>query len=339
MAIKIAINGFGRIGRAAFKAALENKKVTVVAINDLMDNKTLAHLLQYDTVYGKYSKKVLPVKNGITVNGTLYPVFAQRDPAKLPWKKMKVDVVLECTGVFEDEQSASGHLKAGARQVIISAPAKDEATQNLVLGTVLTSEAVKKGKNKPVISMASCTTNCIAPVIQVLESSFGVDKALMTTIHAYTATQNLVDGPSKDLRRARAAAQNMVPTSTGAAKATAKVVPSLESRFDGIAIRVPVINGSLSDITAVLKPSNVTVEQINTAFKKAAQNPLYKNVLAVSDEPLVSSDFIGNTYSTTVDLEFTRVVGGNLVKILAWYDNELGYSTRLVDLVTGLIKK
>lgn len=334
---KIAINGFGRIGRAAFKIALEHREVEVVALNDLMDNKTLAHLLKYDTVYGEYLPSVQATKEGIKVGSKLYPVFAEKDPAKLPWAKLKVDVVLECTGHFKTKKDAASHLQAGAKRVVISAPAKDE-TQTLVLGTKDSGERLKSGKYDQVVSMASCTTNCIAPVIQVLESKFGVEKALMTTIHAYTSTQNIVDGPSKDLRRARAAAQNIIPTTTGAAVATTKVVSSLKNLFDGVAMRVPVANGSISDVTAVLKRKKVTVKQINDEFKSAAKNPLYKNVLTVSSKPLVSSDFIGNPYSSIVDLEFTRVVGGNLVKILAWYDNEWGYSARLIDLAEQIGK-
>ena len=337
MSVRVAINGFGRIGRAAFKAALETSGVEVVAINDLMDIKTLAHLLQYDTVYGTYPKKIVSSKNGLKIDGKDCLVSAERDPAKLPWGKLRIDVVLECTGVFEDKKSASGHLTAGAKRVIISAPTKD-STQALVYGTKHSADILKSKKSDSVVAMASCTTNCISPVIQVLESRFGVEKALMTTVHSYTATQNLVDGPSKDLRRARAAAHNIVPTSTGAAIATAKVVKSLDNKFDGIAMRVPTINVSISDITAVLKRKKVTVKQINDEFKKATKNPLFKNVLSVSSKPLVSSDFIGDPHSAIVDLEFTRVVGGNLVKILAWYDNEWGYSCRLVEMAIELGK-
>lgn len=332
MPIKIAINGFGRIGRAAFKAALGNKNLEVVGINDLMDNKTLAHLLKYDTVYGEYSKSVQGTKEGIKVNGKLYPVFEEKDPAKLPWGKLKVDVVLECTGRFTNKRDAAEHLKAGAKQVIISAPAKDMVTQTLIYGTKYSVDCLKTKKCDAVISMASCTTNCIAPVIQVLESKFGIEKAMMTTVHSYTADQNLVDGPHRDLRRARAAACNIIPTTTGAAIATTKTVPNLRNLFDGISIRVPTVCASISDITAVLKRKKVTVKQVNDEFKKAAKNPLFKNILAVSGKPLVSSDFIGTSYSAIVDLEFTRVVGGNLVKILAWYDNEWAYSLRLVEM-------
>ncbi len=338
MPIKIAINGFGRIGRAAFKIALENKNIEVVAINDLMDNKVLAHLLKYDTVYGQHSASIQGIKEGIKISGKLYPVFEEREPAKLPWKELKVDVVLECTGIFRDKKTAGEHLKAGARRVIISAPDKDGTLQNLVFGTKLSAERLKLRKCDQVVSMASCTTNCIAPVMQILDSRFGIEKAMMTTIHSYTADQNLVDGSHKDLRRARAAAQNIVPTTTGAAKATSLVVPNLKNLFDGIAIRVPTICVSASDITAVLKSKKVTAIQINDEFKKALKNPMFKNILAVSDKSLVSSDFIANPNSSIVDLEYTSVVGGNMVKILAWYDNEWGYSCRLVEMAEVLGK-
>ncbi|MFA5029473.1 MAG: type I glyceraldehyde-3-phosphate dehydrogenase [Patescibacteria group bacterium] len=330
---KIAINGFGRIGRAAFRIALTKKNCQVVAINDLTDSRTLAYLLKYDSVYGHFGNKVSHDKNNLIINGQKYPVFAQKDPAKLPWKKLGVEVVLECTGVFTDKSGVSLHLKAGAKKVVLSAPAKDEM-QTLVLGTELTRKTL--GKNEKIISNASCTTNCVAPVIQVLENVFGITKALLNTSHAYTASQGLVDGPSrKDLREGRAAAINQVPAATGAAQAAAKVVPALSGVFDGIAIRVPVACGSLSDITCVLK-KNVTVEQVNRAFREAASKPLFKNILAVSEEPLVSSDIVGTNYSAIVDLSLTRVVGGNLVKVLAWYDNEWGYSNRLVEMALAV---
>ncbi|MEK7167899.1 MAG: glyceraldehyde 3-phosphate dehydrogenase NAD-binding domain-containing protein, partial [Patescibacteria group bacterium] len=261
----IAINGFGRIGRAAFQIALAKKNLKVAAINDLTDTKTLAYLLKYDSVYGRFNGKVGFDKENLIVNNEKYRVFAQKDPSKLPWKKLGVDIVLECTGVFEKKSDLEMHLKAGAKKVVLSAPAKDEV-QTLVFGTDLTQKAL--GKNEKIVSNASCTTNCIAPVIQVLESAFGIEKAIMTTMHAYTASQKLVDGPdSKDPRRGRAAALNMVPSTTGAAKATALVVPSLKDKFDGIAVRMPVICGSISDITAVLK-KNATVEEVNDAFKE-----------------------------------------------------------------------
>jgi len=337
MTTKIAINGFGRIGRAVFKIALENKNIEVVALNDLMDNSTLAHLLKYDTVYGEYEKSVSATKTSLRVGGKVYPVYEERDPSLLPWKSLGIDVVLECTGIFRDKQSASGHVKAGAKKVIISAPAKDDS-QTIVFGTKLGSAALKKGKAESVISNASCTTNSISAVMQILSDSFGIEKAMMTTVHSYTAGQNLVDGPNKDLRRARAAAQNIVPTTTGAAKATTKVVTGLENLFDGIAIRVPTICVSLSDLTVLLKRKKVTAEQVNNEFKKAAKSPMYKNIVAVNEKPLVSSDFIKNPYSSIVDLSFTKVVGGNMVKILAWYDNEWGYSQRLVQLASEVGK-
>jgi glyceraldehyde 3-phosphate dehydrogenase len=330
MAVKVAINGFGRIGRMAFKLALANKRVQVVAINDLTDSGTLAHLLQYDTVYGKFDKAVTASKGKIKIGFKSFPVFSEPNPANLPWKKLGVDVVLECTGVFRTGEQAKGHLTAGAKRVVISAPAKDDVTPTVVKGTE-SAGALIKSADRPVVSMASCTTNCISPVMQVLESKFGVSKALMTTIHSYTSTQNLVDGPKKDLRRARAAALNIIPTTTGAAIATTKVIPSLKNKFDGIAVRVPTVCGSLSDITVVLKKS-ATEKEINNEFIKMAKHPLYKGVLGVSAEPLVSSDYIGHSCSAVVDLEFTRVVGGNLVKVLAWYDNEYAYSKRLVEM-------
>lgn len=328
--IKIAINGFGRIGRAALKIALDDKRAKVVAINDLTDTKTLAYLLKYDTVYGRYNRQVSYDASNLIIDGKKIPVTAEKDPSKLPWKKLGVDVALECTGVFEKKAELEMHLKAGAKKAVLSAPAKDEV-MTLVFGTQFTKENLGKSK---VIANASCTTNCIAPVMQVLETNFGVEKSILNTIHAYTATQKIVDGPdSKDLRRGRAGASNMVPSTTGAAKATALVIPALKDKFDGIAIRVPVICGSLSDITAVLK-QDVTVDQINNAFRKATTNPMFKKILAVADgdDELVSSDIIGTNYSAIVDLKFTRVVGGNLVKVLAWYDNEWGYTNRLIEM-------
>lgn len=335
MPIRIAINGFGRVGRAAFKIALENKNLKVVAINDLMDNKTLAHLLKYDTVYGEYDKKVKASKDGIIVDGELFPVFEIKEPEKLPWKKLKVDVAIESTGVFRKAEQAKLHLEAGAKRVLLSAPPKSSGFQTLVFGTKHTKDHLGKSD---VVSNASCTTNCISPVMQVLHSAFGVEKAMMTTIHAYTADQSLVDGPHRDLRRARAAAQNIIPTTTGAAVSTTEAIPELQNLFDGSAIRVPVAVGSISDVTALLKRKRVTVKQVNDAFKKATKNPLFKNILAVTNKPLVSSDIIGTTYSAIIDLELTKVVGGNLVKVFAWYDNEWAYSVRLVEMAESLGK-
>lgn len=338
---KIAINGFGRIGRAAFKVALEKKNLEIAAINDLADTKTLAHLLQYDTVYGRFDKKVCAsdkkiisspdCQGSLEIEGKSYPVLAQKDPSKLPWADLGVDVVIESTGFFTKTDDARKHLAAGAKRVIVSAPAKDDEMPTYVLG-VNTANGVKD----EVISNASCTTNCIAPVMAILESEFGVEKSAMTTIHAFTADQNLVDGPHKDLRRARAAGANIVPTTTGAAQAAAKTIPSLAGKFDGLAIRVPVLCGSLSDFSVLLK-RQTTIEEVNQVFRRAAESPQWRGIMEVTDEPLVSSDIIGNTHSAIVDLSFTKVIDGNFLKLLAWYDNELAYANRLVELTAELI--
>ena len=325
--IKIAINGFGRIGRTAFKLALENKNLEVVAINDLTDAPTLAHLLKYDTVYGKYGKDVSAKEGAIVIDGEEYLITAEPDPAKLPWKELEVDVVLECTGRFVKDGAAKAHIEAGAKKVIISAPAKGEGDIN----TYLLGVNEENYQDEDVISNASCTTNCIAPVAQIMHSHFGVEKAMMTTIHAYTANQNIQDGPNKDLRRARAAAQNVVPTTTGAAVATTEVVPELTGLFDGMAVRVPVITGSLSDFTFLLK-KDATAEEVNEVISEAIKNPRLLNILEATNEPIVSSDIIGNPKSGIVDLSLTKVVGGNMVKIVVWYDNEYGYSNRLVEM-------
>ncbi len=323
--INVAINGFGRIGRASFKIILDSHpKMNVVAINDLTDTATLAHLLQYDSCYGKYPAKVSNTKDAIVINGKKYPVFSQKDPLLLPWKNLKVDVVLECTGRFRGQEDASAHIKAGAKKVIISAPGKDCKT--IVLGV----NEEKLVKNDDVISCASCTTNCLAPATMVIKDNFGIKNALMTTVHAYTADQNLVDGPHKDLRRARAAGVNMVPTTTGAAIAVTETIPALKGKFDGMAVRVPVPVGSLCDVTFLLT-KKTTVEKVNEAFVKASKGKL-KGILEASNEELVSSDIIGNPHSSIIDLKSTLVAGGNLLKVVAWYDNEWGYSNRLVDL-------
>lgn len=323
--INVAINGFGRIGRASFKIILDSHpKMNVVAINDLTDTATLAHLLQYDTCYGKYHHKVTHTKDSIVVNGKKYPVFSQKDPLLLPWSKLKVDVVLECTGKFRGKEDASAHLKSGAKKVIISAPGKECKT--IVIGV----NEEKLTKDDAVISCASCTTNCLAPATSVIKENFGIKNALMTTVHAYTADQNLVDGPHKDLRRARAAAANIVPTTTGAAVAVTETMPSLKGKFDGMAVRVPVPVGSLCDMTYILS-KNTTIDKVNAAFTKAAKGKL-KGILEASNEELVSSDIVGNPHSSIVDLKSTLLVGGNLLKVVAWYDNEWGYSNRLVDL-------
>jgi len=324
--IKVAINGFGRIGRATFKILLEDNRYEIVAINDLAPNESLAYLLKYDTVYGIYEKKVSSTKDDIIVNNKKYKVTSEAIPSKLPWKRLKVDIVLECTGRFVKNGKAEAHIKAGAKKVIISAPAKGGNVDTFLLG-------VNEGdyKKQKVISNASCTTNCIAPVAKIMVDNFGVDKAMMTTIHSYTAGQNLVDGPHKDPRRGRTAGQNIVPTTTGAAAATGKVIPELEGLFDGLSIRVPTPVVSLADFTFVLE-EDVTIDKVNKALIKASKTYL-KDILGVTDEPVVSSDFIGDPRSSIVDLSFTKVVGGNLVKIIAWYDNEWGYANTLVDMI------
>ncbi len=338
MTAHIAINGFGRIGRASFKIALE-KGLDIVAINDLTDPKVLAHLLKYDSAYGKYEKQVeaevetqenTVVKGYLLIEGKKIPVYAQKDPATLPWKDLNVDVVLECTGRFTENDAAQAHLTAGAKKVIVSAPTKGGSTQTFLMGV---NDSQYLGQN--IISNASCTTNCISPVVAAIHSKFKIIKSAMTTIHAITAEQNLVDGPPPplhpDLRRARAAGYNIVPTTTGATKATTEVIPELKGLFDGISIRVPIITGSISDIT-MLVSQKTTVEEVNQALTEAAQNPMYKNVMIVTNEPLVSSDIIKSPYSAIVDLAMTKVIDGDLVKVLAWYDNEWGYAVRLVEM-------
>ena len=332
MSKKIAINGFGRIGRNAFKLAFERDDIEVVAINDLTDTKTLAHLLKHDSTYGTYHHDVSYDDNSIFVAGKQIRVLAEKDPALLPWGEFGVDVVIEATGLFVQPEKARAHINAGAKKVVISAPAKGEGAKFIVLGV----NEHELTREDDIISNASCTTNCIAPVMAILEREFGIEKSLMTTVHSYTASQRILDAaPAKDLREARSAAENIVPTTTGAAIATAKVIPSLVGKFDGLSVRVPTAVVSLSDITAVLK-RNTTKEEINEVFKRAAADPFYQGILTVTEEPLVSTDFKGNSHSSIVDLELTNVVGGNLVKIVAWYDNEWGYSNRLVEIVTDV---
>lgn len=329
--IKVAINGFGRIGRAAFKIILDSHpQLKVVAINDLTDNETLARLLQHDSNYRAYQHKVRSNSKGLIIGQKSYPVFAEKDPAALPWKELGVDVVLECTGRFRDRDQAALHLKAGAKKVIISAPAKSDDVKTIVIG--VNDKTLRASDH--VISNASCTTNCLAPAMAVLKDKFGVKDALMTTVHSYTADQNLVDGPHKDPRRARAAAINIVPTTTGAAIATTKAIPALKGKFDGMAVRVPTPVGSLCDITCIIKKKS-DVETVNKAFKAAAKGKL-KGILEASEEELVSTDIIGNSHSSIVDLKSTKLIGGNLLKVVAWYDNEWGYANRLVDLAQEL---
>ncbi len=331
--IKVGINGFGRIGRQAFKLALDKPELEVVGINDLTSPEVLAHLLKYDSNYGKFNRQISFDETHVIVDGTAYPISAEKEPANLPWGKLGADVVIESTGRFTDTEKASAHLKAGAKRVIISAPAKDEGiTQTIVLGV-----NEDKYNGAAITSNASCTTNNVAPVVAVMHNKFGIEKIMMSTIHSYTAEQNLVDGPppggkSNDLRRARAAAVNIIPTTSGAAISTTQVIPELAGLFDGMAFRVPTPVGSLSDFTMLLK-KDVTVEEVNQAFVEASNSPLYKGKLEASNEQLVSSDIIGNPASAIVDLSLTKVVGGNMVKVIAWYDNEFGYSNRLVEQV------
>lgn len=328
---RIAINGFGRIGRAAFKIAFEKQGIEIVAINDLTDAKTLAHLLKYDTAYGIYRRSVSVEDGKLVVDGNAIPVFAEADPKKLPWGDLKVDTVLECTGRFVDGDSAGQHVTAGAKRVVLSAPPKGE---NEIL-TYLIGVNADEYKGEAIISNASCTTNCIAPVAKVMEESFGIEKAMMTTIHSYTADQNLQDGPHKDFRRARAAGQNIVPTTTGAALSVTHLMPELVGKFDGLAIRVPTIVVSLTDFTFLLK-KKTTVEEVNMVIEAASLEDRYRVALSVTHEPLVSSDFIGNPSSSIVDLSLTKVVDGDLVKVMAWYDNEWGYSNRLVEMAVRI---
>ena len=331
MSKKIAINGFGRIGRNAFKLAFERDDIEVVAINDLTDTKTLAHLLKHDSTYGTYHHDVSYDDNSIFVAGKQIRVLAEKDPALLPWGEFGIDVVIEATGLFVQPEKARAHINVGAKKVVISAPAKGEGAKFVVLGV----NEHELTREDDIISNASCTTNCIAPVMAILEREFGIEKSLMTTVHSYTASQRILDAPAKDLREARSAAENIVPTTTGAAIATTKVIPSLVGKFDGLSVRVPTAVVSLSDITAVLK-RNTTKEEINEVFKRAAADPFYQGILTVTEEPLVSTDFKGNSHSSIVDLELTNVVGGNLVKVVAWYDNEWGYSNRLVEIVADV---
>ncbi len=324
---RIAINGFGRIGRNVFKAGFGKSGFNVVAVNDLTDPASLAHLLKHDSTYRTWDHDVSHDKNHLVIDEKRIQVFASKEPKTLPWGKLNVDIVLECTGRFTDLAGAGQHIEAGAKRVIISAPAKGGGVPTHVIGV----NEDGAGRSAKVLNNASCTTNCIAPVAAIMHEVFGVKKAMMTTVHAYTADQNLQDGPHKDLRRARAAAENMVPTTTGAAIATTEAIPELQGLFDGLAIRVPVPVMSLSDLTFLLK-KRVTVEQINEAFRKAAKHPRWKGIVAVTDEPLVSSDFIGNPASAIVDLPLTKVVDGDLVKVIAWYDNEWGYSVRLAEM-------
>ncbi len=322
---KVAINGFGRIGRLTFRALQEKGNIEVVAINDLTDNSTLAHLLKYDSNHGKFDGTVEANEDHIIVNGKAIKAYAERDPAKLPWKELEIDVVLESTGFFVDEAGSAKHIEAGAKKVIISAPAKGNIP-TVVLGV---NEDILTGDEK-VISNASCTTNCLAPMAKVLDDSFGIEKGYITTIHAYTADQKIQDAPHKDLRRARAAAVSIVPTSTGAAKAVGLVLPHLKGKLDCIATRVPTPTGSLTDLTVVLK-KEVTAEEVNAAMKAASEGPM-KGIMEYTEDPIVSVDIIGNPHSNIFDSQLTSA-SGTLVKVIGWYDNEAGYSSRAADLI------
>lgn len=332
--IKIAINGFGRIGRNVLKILIEKRDAEVVAINDITDSKTLAHLLKYDSSYGTYNKSVDFSDDSITIDGHKIQILAEKDPAKLPWKDFGIDVVIESTGFFTKPEDARKHIEAGAKRVVISAPAKGEGAKTIVIG--VNEEIIEVGDE--ILSNASCTTNCIAPVMKVLEDNFGIEKAMMTTVHSYTGSQRILDAPAKDLREARSAAENIVPTTTGASKAAALAIPSLKGKFNGLSIRVPTPVVSLSDITAVLK-KDTTKEELNELFEKVSKDPHYKGIIGVSDGELVSKDFVGDPHSSIVDLPLTDVVGGNMVKIVAWYDNEWGYSNRLAELTVDFGRK
>lgn len=332
MSKKIAINGFGRIGRLTFRNLLKMEGVEVVAVNDLTDNHTLAHLLKYDSVQGKFNGTVTSDDDNLYVNGKTIAAMAERDPKKLPWKEMGVDLVLECTGLFTDAEKAGWHLEAGAKKVVISAPAKGGNIPTIVLG--VNNEKINADSN--IFSNASCTTNCLAPMVKVLDDLCGIEQGFMTTIHAYTGDQNILDAPHKDLRRARAAAISVVPTSTGAAKAVGEVLPHLKGKLNGNALRVPVPTGSVTDFTVVVKKP-LDVASINAAFKKASESSL-KGILEYNEDPIVSADIVGSAYSCIFDSELTMVIG-NMVKVVGWYDNEAGYSARLADLSMKILAK
>ncbi len=332
MAVKVGINGFGRIGRNFLRTCNKTKGIDIVAINDLTDSKTLGHLLKYDSVHGIFDADVKATDNSIIVGGKEIKILAKTDPGTLPWKELGADVVLEATGRFTDRAGASKHLEAGAKWVIISAPAK-EPDVTVCMGV---NEETLDPKKHRIISNASCTTNCLAPVAKVLNTQFGILKGLMTTIHSYTNDQRILDLPHKDLRRARAAAVNMIPTTTGAAKAVGLVLPELKGKLDGMAIRVPTPNVSVIDLVAELA-KDATAEEVNSALKKAAEGPM-KGILEYSDEPLVSSDLNGNDHSSIVDSFLTKVIEGRMVKVISWYDNEWGYSSRIRDLILYLTK-
>jgi glyceraldehyde 3-phosphate dehydrogenase len=329
--LKIAINGLGRIGRAALKQVIDNSELELVAVNDLVPADNLEYLLKYDTVYGRYEKSVESKKDSLTIDGKDYKLLQEKDPANLPWKDLAVDVVLECTGVFTRKEDLEKHIRAGAKYVILSAPAKGEEVETIVHGVN------KPDGSSQIISCASCTTNCITPVVEVLGRRIGVKKAIMTTVHAYTSSQGIVDSPNKKMRRGRAAAANFVPTSTGAAKATTKALPEYEGKFDGIAIRGPVPCGSIADLVFVMK-KDTTKEEVNKIFKEESEGDQYKGILSVTEDELVSSDILKSDCASIVDLSMTQVVDGDLVKVLAWYDNEWGYVSQMMREVLNIAK-
>lgn len=321
---KVAINGLGRIGRAVFKIVLDSPELELVAMNDLVPPDNLAYLLKYDTVYGKYPKQVDSSSNSLIIEDKEYKYFQEKDPQQLPWQDLNVDLVFECTGVFRQQEGLEKHLQAGAKKVILSAPAKSEGIEVMVPGV-----SNSDSENNSLVSCASCTTNCIAPVMEIMNRRIGVNKAIMTTIHAYTTSQGLVDQPSKKIRRGRAAAANLVPTTTGAAIATTKVLPELENKFDGVAVRTPVPVGSISDIILVAE-RKTNVEEINQIFREEAETERYQGIVGTSEDQIVSSDIVGDARASVVDLTMTQVVDGDLVKVMSWYDNEWGYASQMV---------
>jgi glyceraldehyde 3-phosphate dehydrogenase len=332
MAIKIAINGFGRIGRLVYRAGFQSREVEFMAVNDITDAKTMAHLLKYDSVHGIMPAEVKATSNSLLIDGRELKTFSMKDPESLPWKELGIDVVLECTGKFTDRSGAEKHLMAGAKKVVISAPAKNPDV-TVILG--INQEEYDRTKHH-IISMGSCTTNCLAPIVKILQKEFGVEYGLMTTIHAYTNDQVIQDEPHKDLRRSRAAALSMIPTTTGAAKAISEVIPEMKGRLDGIAIRVPVPNVSLVDFVATLSKAT-SKDEVNAKFKEYAAGPM-KGILLCSQEELVSHDFNGNPHSSIVDLPNTNVIGGKILKVLSWYDNEWGFSNRMLELLSFIMK-
>jgi glyceraldehyde 3-phosphate dehydrogenase len=327
MAVKVGINGFGRIGRLVFRLLFDRDDFEVVGINDLGDTKTMAHLLKYDSVHGRFGRKVEVKGEGIIVDGKTIPMFTERDPKNLPWNEREAYFVVEATGVFRHREKCAMHIEAGAQKVLLTVPPKDEIDAVIVIGV---NDEVLTGEHK-IISNASCTTNCLAPVAKILQDRFGIKRGLMTTIHAYTNDQMILDLPHKDLRRARAACENIIPTTTGAAKAVGQVIPELDGKLDGIAMRVPVSDGSVVDLVVELE-KNTTEEEINAAVREYAEGPM-KGILQYSEDPLVSRDVVGNPYSSIFDSQMTNVFKGNMAKVISWYDNEWGYSNRVVDLM------